>query len=107
MRKKLNWEACSLENRIKSIERLKQIINTYGYIANFNMFSDLALGLSIEIEENKIIDLHNDLQKIVTLSDFDSKKIDVHSNKEWIIFMNISFSEGTGNLKHEKPMVDG
>ncbi len=107
MKNKLNWQACSLEDRIKSIERIKQIINEYGYIRDFNMFSDLALSLSIEIEENKIIDFHNDLQKIVTLSDLDSNTINLSSNREWMILVNISFARGTGTLKHEKPMVDG
>ena len=64
-------------------------------------------SLSIEIEEKHITELHNSLQKITTISDLDSSDLSQDSNKEWMILLNISFAKGTGNMKHEKPMVDG
>ena len=72
---------------------------------NFNMFSDLAITFSIEIPENKIIELHNALKSILKISDIESKHAIPQSKKEWLIFMNISFSKGTGELKIEKPEV--
>ena len=85
----------------------QSILRCDGYIINFNMYSDLAMSLSIEIEERHITELHNSLQKITTISDLDSTGLSHESNKEWMILMNISFAKGTGNMKHEKPMVDG
>ena len=35
---------------------------------NFNMFSDLAITLSIEIEENKIVKLHQSLTTIININ---------------------------------------
>ena len=55
MQKKLSWQIFSNDDRNKVIEVIKNTIsNSGGCIMNFNMFSDLALTLSIEIEENKI-----------------------------------------------------
>jgi len=72
MIRKLSWEASTARERIPAIEETKKaIIRTDGYTINFNMFSELALSLSIEIEECHILDLHNQLQKIITISEFD------------------------------------
>lgn len=108
MIKKLNWQAFSNDERNKVIEELKEIIsNNDGYIINFNMFSDLALSLNIEIEENRILELYKALTHILNVSDFDTKNINFESRKEWLIFMNISFSIGKGELKKEIPSVPG
>ena len=108
MIKKLYWEAYSSRERMLAIEEIKHsLLRNDGYIINFNMFSDLALSLSIEIEEKHIIALYTSLQKVVSISDLDTNIFESDSNQEWMIFMNISFSKGTGNMQHEKPMVDG
>ena len=92
MYKKLNWEILSNEDRTKVIEAVKNAISSSdGCIINFNMFSDLALALSIEIEENKILALHKALSNIAKISDFNHKDINLNSKIEWLIFMNISF----------------
>lgn len=67
------------------------------------MFSDLALTLSIEIEENKIQTLHRALSLVVNISEFELHDMNLGSKKEWLIFMNISFGRGKGELKHEIP----
>ena len=108
MQEKLNWEAFSSKDRNKVIEEVKNCISTHdGYILNFNLFSDLALSLSIEIEEKKIPALLKALSYVITIDDFISKKIKLDSKKEWLIFMNISFSQGKGVLKREIPSVPG
>lgn len=105
---KLNWEAFTSHDRFSSIEELKQVITANnGYIISYHMFSDLSLSLMIEIGEDQILKLHEELCKILTISDLDSTAIKPGSTREWTIFMSINFSKGTGNLSHEKPMVDG
>ncbi|MDH3652385.1 MAG: hypothetical protein OEQ53_22030 [Saprospiraceae bacterium] len=87
---------------------MKEVISASdGYITSFNMFSDLALNPSIEIEENGIQVLHKALSRILTVSDFDEKDINVESRKEWLIFMNISFGAGKGDLRRNIPAVPG
>ena len=108
MQKKLSWQAFSNDDRNKVIEAVKNTSsNKDGCIMNFNMFSDLALTLSIEIEENKIQTLHKALSLIVNISEFELHDLNLESKKEWLIFMNISFTKGKGELKHEIPEVPG
>jgi len=108
VKNKLIWTAYSNKPRIEIIESIKDIISINdGYIMNFNMFSDLAITFNIEISEDRIIELHHELNGILKISDIESKDIILKSKKEWRIFMNISFSKGTGELKIEKPEVPG
>lgn len=108
MIKKLNWKAYTSEGRNNAIEKIKEAISVSdGYILNFNMFSDLAMSLAIEIEECKIIRLHNSLSGILKVSDLDEQSINVASKKEWLIFLNLSFSSGKGELKKSIPAVPG
>ena len=44
---------------------------------------------------------------IIKISDIESKHAIGEPKKEWLIFMNISFSKGTGELKIEMPDVPG
>jgi len=106
MQKKLSWQVFSNDDRNEVIEAVKNSIsNSGGCIMNFNMFSDLALTLSIEIEENKIHTLHKALSLVVNISEFELHDLNLESKKEWLIFMNISFGSGKGELKHEIPEV--
>ena len=94
--------------RNKVIEEVKEAISLGdGCIMNFNMFSDLALSLSVEIEENKIARLHEELSSVLKISDFNLEDINPKSSKEMVIFMNISFGSGKGKLKSEIPSVPG
>jgi len=71
------------------------------------MYSDLALNLMVEVEEGRIPDLHKALSSIVKISDFEMKNIHLESKKEWIVFMHITFSKGTGKSEFEVPHVPG
>jgi len=108
MQKKLSWQAYSSEDRNKVIEEIKDSISTGdGYILNFNMFSDLGLTLSIEIEEYKIESLHKTLSLILNISELENQSINQESKRDWLIFLNISFGRGKGELKQEIPEVPG
>ena len=108
MIRKLNWQGHTSTGRQNAIEQIKQVISSCGgSIMNFNVFSDLAMALSIEIEENEIPGLYDSLGKYLILSEFDPSVIKLDSQREWYIFLNISFSSGKGNLKTEIPEVPG
>jgi len=108
MKQKLNCQGFSHKKRNKSIEEVKETISrSEGWIVNFSMFSDLALSLSIEIEEAGIPALYESLSQILQLSDFDVNSTKPGSKKEWLILMNISFTKGTGDLKMNIPDVPG
>ena len=102
MQKKLSWELFSNDNRNEEIEAVKNAIsNSGGCIMNFNMFSDLALTLIIEIEENKIQTMHRALSLVANILEFELYDLNIESKKEWLIFTNISFGRGKGELKQE------
>lgn len=108
MPKKLDWEAYTNQKRIQVIEEIKEGISMNdGCIVNFNMFSDLALSLSIEIDENKITGLYGSLNDVLNVSGFEPENINQESKKERLIFMNISFGQGSGDLKLDIPAVPG
>ncbi len=105
---KLNWKGYTAANRNESIEAIKGIVNDHhGSIMNFNMFSDLGINLSIEIAEQDIVGFHESLSKSITVSSLESDGINQNSTKDWLIFLNISFGQGTGELKIEIPEVPG
>jgi hypothetical protein len=108
MKNKLNWEVFSNQERNNLIEELKRIISSNdACIVNFNFFSDLALSLTIEIEERKIENLHNELSRVVTISEIGVSKFDEDSVREWWLFLNVTFNKGKGNIKMHIPDVPG
>ena len=105
---KINWQAFSNKERNEAINELKSTISkSGGYIINFSLFSDLALSLTIEIEEKNILNLYKEFDKTLNMSESEPENIDNKSNKDWWVLMNISFSKGKGELKVDIPEVPG
>ncbi len=108
MLKKLNWEIYSNKDRNTVIDAIKaKLLTSETCIINSSMFSDLALSLSVEIEQNKVTALYEALSSIVTISDLDLNNINTNSSKDCLIFINVSFTSGTGDLRIEMPDVPG
>ena len=108
MQPKLNWQAFSGDDRNKIIAVIKdRILRNDAYIINFNLFSDYALSLSIEVTENKILPLYKALASITTMSEFDAESLNKDSKKEWLVFLNVSFTNAQGKLKSIVPEVPG
>lgn len=108
MQQKLHWSGYTNTDRLMVIEQVKHTISdSGGCIVNFNMYSDLALSLTIEVEEDQIIPLHQQLRTILTVSDLSDGNIKPNSKEEWLLFVNISFGQGKGELKNEVPAVPG
>lgn len=108
MLKKLNWQGYTNDNRNLVIDKVKTAINkSEAYIVNFNTYSDLALSLSLEVEEKSIRPLYNSMAEILTLSAQKLDVLDQNSNTEWLVLMNISFGSGKGDMKSDIPNVPG
>ncbi len=99
------WKGICHYDRTKAISELESIINTYGFITDFKQYSDLFMMLKIEIEEHKIDQLYEVLQNIIQLDK--AEKLNSSSTKERVVFLNVSFTKGTGNLRIEVPSVPG
>jgi|FrelakmetLWP11LW_1041352.scaffolds.fasta_scaffold79086_1 hypothetical protein len=100
--KKIHWNAYSNDDRYTAIHETVLVINKYGTIANFLRFSDLSLGLSIEIEENLVEKLYTELKRRITIAE-NLQDINSLSEKNCLILLNLTFIRGTGDLEIENP----
>jgi hypothetical protein len=102
--KTLFWKAYTHLNRHEAIDLFKQIISQYGSIMDFKPFSDLDLSLEIWINEDRLPALLKSLQEHFTI---DAPDFIVESNQERLLYLNITFTQSTGNLIVEVPDVPG
>ena len=108
MLKKQNWQAFSSRERHRLIDDIKDVIlSSDGYISHFQFYADLAMSLTAVAPEMNLIQLHNRLSAIMKVTGLDESKINSSSDREWHIFLNITFSKGKGKLSEEIPMVPG
>lgn len=103
--KMINWKGYTKKNRTQAIDELKNIIGRYGYILESNLFSDMALSMIIGIEERKINGLYTALNAYMTMGEY--KPVTTASDCEYILSLNVTFNDSTGNLEHEIPSFPG
>jgi hypothetical protein len=103
--KQLFWTAYSNDERHLAITSIKDIVNQFGDMVDYKFFSDISINMTIEIEEYKINAMHMALSKIVSIDGFEP--IDSKAKTERTIYMNVTFTKATGNLKIEVPEVPG
>jgi hypothetical protein len=100
--KTIYWNGFSNDDRFFAINDISLIINKYGLIANFLRSSDMSLGLSIEIEENKVNKLYHELEEKMHLTG-KWDEIDHLSSKECLILLHLTFTNSTGELEIANP----
>lgn len=93
------------EERHSVINKTKSVISNYGDVVDFMLFSDISLTMKIEIEEFKIDRMYNELNHFLNMDDFEY--LDSLSKKERTVYLHITFTKGTGNLKVAVPSVPG
>lgn len=99
------WAGYCTNERIIAISEIEKIINNHGYIVDFKQFSDISLSIKIELEELNIDKLFIALKEYMSLNDFE--KINSSSNRERLIFLNVTFIKGSGDLRNEIPAIPG
>ncbi len=97
------WTGFSNKNRITAISEIEKIVGKHGYIIDFKRFSDMSLSINIELEELNIDKLYNDLKNYMNLNDY--VELNSTSNRERSIFLNITFTQGNGDLRIEVPAI--
>lgn len=100
---KFYWKGISSDDRIKAISEIATIVDKYGTILNFQKFSDITLGLVIEIECEKVLSLYKCLSDIMLLEGFDNQDSTV--KEESILFLNVTFIQSTGDMEIEIPNI--
>jgi hypothetical protein len=103
--KNIFWSGYCNGARIEAISTLQRVIHDFGYITDFKIFSDVAISMRIEIEELNIDRLYEALTGYLNITGFD--KITSASKSERVIFLHITFTKGTGDVKLEVPAVPG
>jgi hypothetical protein len=99
------WAGICRETRNAGLNHIKDCIDTFGFIIDHHLFSDISIGLRIEIEEKKIAPLYMALCKILTMDPFELRE--TGATAERTIMLNITFTQSTGDLKTEVPAVPG
>jgi len=99
------WTAYSNNDRIASIIEIEKVIGSFGIITDFKQFSDIYISVKIEIEECKILELFKNLEHIIDIDKIE-QQFSI-SNRERVIFLNITFTHATGDLRIETPAVPG
>jgi hypothetical protein len=99
------WTGFSNEERHVAINKIQRVVSAFGDIVNIHLFSDISLSLTIEIQEFKIDQLYDALNKVIGVKQ--PEYLNSISKKERTIYLNITFIKGTGNLKIEVPYVPG
>ena len=103
--KNIFWTAYTHQDRHLAINALTEMINSHGYIVDFKPLSDISLTFVIEIAESKINDLFNILKDNISIDSFEPLNSD--SERERVIYLNITFSKGIGDLRIEVPAIPG
>lgn len=101
----LFWKASTSKDRYLVIQEIEACVGQYGFISEFKQFSDLDMNLCLEVETNKITTLFKALQSILHVDDQGSNP-DLNKSAQ-IIYLHLSFLNGTGDLKVEVPAVPG
>ena len=99
------WTGYSNDERHASINTIENVVSKYGDIVDFKFFSDISLTMAIEIEEFKIDTLYNELANTIRMDKFEN--LNTVSKKERKVYLNVTFTKGTGNLAIEVPNVPG
>ncbi|MBK7030123.1 MAG: hypothetical protein IPH45_13355 [Bacteroidales bacterium] len=102
---KYYWSGISRDERIKAISDIQAIVDKYATIINFQRFSDISLGLILELEEKDLLYLRKELVKILLIDENRVEKSGTENN--CMIFLNITFALGTGNMIIEVPEIPG
>jgi hypothetical protein len=99
------WTGYSNHERLSSINAIKTVVSKFGDIVDIHLFSDMALTMTIELEEVNIDKLHVELGHVIRMDK--SEYVPLSSKKERTVYLNVTFSKGTGDLVVEVPAVPG
>ena len=100
---KVYWTGICSNERLTAISDISARLCRYGSILQFQKFSDLVLSLVVEVETGKLNFLHEDLGPLLNIEGFKSE--DAAYTGEVILFLNITFAKGTGDLEFEIPDI--
>lgn len=84
---------------------VKEAVTGYGDIVDFKFFADISIVIVIEIPGRNIDALYDELKKHILLDE--SGELNLKSDMERIIYLNLTFTRATGDSKVKVPSVPG
>ena len=90
-------------NRTECISKIEECIQKHASILDFNLFSDVSFALIIEIKGNDIPIVIHELKQVISI-DENAEPIE---NCNYQLYLNITFIQGKGDLRHSIPEVPG
>jgi hypothetical protein len=103
--KAIFWAAYSSGPRHLAIDIVSAIINRFGSIVDFKSISDISLTLVIEVQKCKVDSLYDELKGHIRLDSVEN--LNSESTDEITVYLNITFSNATGNLTNPILNVPG
>ena len=94
--KKSYWTGIINREKTEAISEICSAIDKYAIILNFQRFSDISIGLVIEIEESRLRDLFDSLNISMNIEGYDQGLPD--SKATCNVMLNVTFTKGTGDL---------
>ena len=101
----LFWTGISSKDRLIAIDQVTNIINSHGILLNHQLFSDVSISLVIETEAKSIQPLWSALNEIMSVESKENAA--AMSGKDCTIFLNITFTQGKGDLIRDVPSIPG
>jgi hypothetical protein len=99
------WTGICGYDRTNGLNQIKDCIDSFGFIQDFHLYSDISIALNVSIEEHKIAPLYEALSNCVHLDFYGISPSE--KTIERILMLNITFSKGTGDMKNEVIAVPG
>jgi len=97
------WSGIINGEKTEAISEICSAIDKYAIILNFQRFSDISIGLVIEIEEQRLADLFVSLNKIMSIEGYKQCASDTKASR--LVLLNVTFTKGTGDLLIEVPDI--
>ena len=93
--KYLRWKGFSDKGRHGAIKEIEEVVNKFGCISDFYIFSDTELCIRIDVQECRLEALYKALSGCLAL---DESEIRIsNSEKERSVLLDVTVLEGTGN----------
>ncbi len=90
-------------DRYSAIPKIESIIQHYGTLLDFNLFSDISLSMLVEVPGDKVAIAISELSSILLFQE----EPNAFEEENYYLYLNVSFAAGKGDIKHSIPEVPG
>ena len=102
---RIYWSGICYGERMQSISDLTDLLNRYATILNHQFYSDISMGLLLEVNAADLPVLKKALEHLIR---FQVQKEEQTVFKEnYLVFLSLSFAKGHGDLAFEIPEIPG